>query len=115
MRYFINACLPRKYAQALVLADLEGRTQQEVAALLDLSLSGAKARVQRARRLLREAFLRCYYVEFDGRKRVISYTPRPGCSSNCDVKGGEAKGLRTSDEDVKSVCEASSPGDFVAK
>jgi RNA polymerase sigma-70 factor, ECF subfamily len=83
MPYFVNACLPEKYGRALLLADLEGRTQQEVAEALGLSLSGAKARVQRARRMLRDAFLRCCYFEFDGRKRVIDYGPRPHRACRC--------------------------------
>jgi len=86
MRYYVSVCLPEKYGHALMLADLEGQTQEEVARRLGLSLSGAKSRVQRARRMLREAFLRCCQFEFDGRKRVIYYAPRPGNSCGC---GGE--------------------------
>ncbi|HSE98678.1 MAG TPA: RNA polymerase sigma factor SigZ [Blastocatellia bacterium] len=86
MRYYVNACLPEKYAYALWLADLEGRTQQEVAETLGLTLSGAKARVQRARRMLREAFLRCCYFEFDGRKRVIYYAPREDQGCGCGAQ-----------------------------
>ncbi|MGK7368644.1 MAG: sigma-70 family RNA polymerase sigma factor, partial [Candidatus Halalkalibacterium sp. M3_1C_030] len=39
--------LPKKYRIPLKMADVEGKTQQEVADRLDLSLSGAKSRVQR--------------------------------------------------------------------
>jgi RNA polymerase sigma-70 factor (ECF subfamily) len=51
--------LPDRYRRALVLADLEGRTQKEVAEELGLSLSGAKSRVQRARKKLKAALLSC--------------------------------------------------------
>jgi RNA polymerase sigma-70 factor, ECF subfamily len=85
MRYYVSACLPEKYAQALLLADLEGLKQQQLAEALGLSLSGAKSRVQRARRMLREAFLKCCYFEFDRRGRIIEYGPRPeGGSCRCD-------------------------------
>jgi len=84
MRYYVNACLPQKYAEALLLSDLEGLTQHEVAARLGLSLSGAKSRVQRARRLLREAFLRCCHFEFDRRGHIIDYGPRCCDSARCD-------------------------------
>lgn len=86
MRYYVSACLPEKYAQALLLADLEGMTQQQLASALGLSLSGAKSRVQRARKMLRDAFLRCCYFEFDRRGRIIAYGPRPhaGRSCGCD-------------------------------
>ena len=85
MGYYVNACLPEKYAQALFLADLKGLTQQELAQALGLSLSGAKSRVQRARRMLREAFLRCCYFEFDRRGHIIDYGPRPD-ACRCDGK-----------------------------
>jgi RNA polymerase sigma-70 factor (ECF subfamily) len=91
MPYFVSACLPEKYGRALLLADLEGRSQQEVAAALGLSLSGAKSRVQRARRMLRAAFLKCCHFEFDGRRRVIAYAPRCGCACSCDEAGSSAR------------------------
>ena len=77
MPAMVMRCLPEKYGQALLLADLEGITQKELAARLGLSLSGAKARVQRARRLLRAALMKCCQFEFDRRGRVIAYAPRP--------------------------------------
>ena len=41
--------LPAHYRQAVMLAELQGLTQREVASKLGLSVSGAKSRVQRAR------------------------------------------------------------------
>ncbi len=61
---------------ALALAELEGLTQREVAERLGLSLSGAKSRVQRGRRKLREALTQCCAVELDARNQVIGYTRR---------------------------------------
>ena len=76
MPVMVMRCLPEKYGQALLLADLEGMTQRELAERLGLSLSGAKARVQRARRLLRAAMMNCCQFEFDRRGRVIAYASR---------------------------------------
>lgn len=61
--------LPEMYAVPLRMADVDGRSQQDVADELGLSLSGAKSRIQRARGLLGEALGRCCEVEFgsDGR------------------------------------------------
>src|SRR5687767_1025385 len=41
--------LPEPYRQAMMLADIEGLSQQEFADRAGVSLSGAKSRVQRAR------------------------------------------------------------------
>ena len=78
LREFMN-CLPDKYYQALVLAELEGLSQKELAINLGLSLSGAKSRVQRGRTLLRHALLDCCHFEFDRRGAIKNYTPRQDC------------------------------------
>jgi RNA polymerase sigma-70 factor (ECF subfamily) len=79
--------IPAAYREALRLADLEGVTQQDVAARLGLSLSGAKSRVQRARRMLRDALLTCCRVERDRRGGVVAYEPLGGCDRCKDSCG----------------------------
>jgi len=69
-------CLPEPYRQALILTDIQGMPQVELAAQLGLSVSGAKSRVQRARLKLKEAFLDCCHFEFDRRGMVIDYHPK---------------------------------------
>ena len=81
--------LPAGYRQALTLAEFEGLTQQEIASRGGLSLSGAKSRVQRARKMLREILLQCYRVEMDKRGGVVDYEPAKGC----DCCGNSAAGL----------------------
>lgn len=71
--------LPPTYRDALVLSELEGLPQRVVAERLGLSLSGAKSRVQRGRRLLREALLACCHFEFDQRGKIMEYVPRATC------------------------------------
>jgi RNA polymerase sigma-70 factor (ECF subfamily) len=71
--------LPAAYRDALVLSELEGLPQRVVAERLGLSLSGAKSRVQRGRRLLREALLTCCHFEFDQRGKIMEYVPRATC------------------------------------
>lgn len=75
-------CLPDEYREALILTDLEGLTQQELAQRLGLSLSGAKSRVQRARKMLRDALLDCCHFQFDRYGKVIDYHPRCHCCAN---------------------------------
>ena len=65
--------------QALILTEVDGLSQREVAERLGLSLSGAKSRVQRARKKLRHAFVECCRVELDRLGGVASY--QPGCDA----------------------------------
>ena len=75
--------LPRPYQEALMLVEIEGLSQKEVAEKLDLSYSGAKSRVQRGRRLLREALVNCCHIELDRRGRIIDYVPRDRLCQEC--------------------------------
>lgn len=68
--------LPSKYRDPLLLADFDGRPQREVAERLGLSLSGAKSRVQRARKLLGEHLRRCCELELDPDGEVIDFRRR---------------------------------------
>lgn len=65
--------LPAGYREALLLADFEGRTQRKVAETLDLSVPGAKSRVQRARRMLAAELERCCSVELGADGRVENF------------------------------------------
>ena len=80
--------LSEPYRQALVLAEVEGLPQREIARREGLSFSGAKSRVQRGRKLLRDALLACCRVELDRRGGVSGYAQRAGCGS-C---AGDAEG-----------------------
>lgn len=71
--------LAPRHREALELVELEGMTQRELAARLDLSPSGARTRVQRARAALRDRLLRCCAIELDRRGQVIDLTPRGSC------------------------------------
>ena len=68
--------LSEEYQQAVVLVDLEGLTQKEVAAQLGLSLSGMKSRVQRGRRQLKGMLEACCTIELDRRRGVTDYEAR---------------------------------------
>jgi RNA polymerase sigma-70 factor (ECF subfamily) len=81
--------LPAPYRAAVELADLRGRPQHDVARELGLSVSGAKSRVQRGRRQLREMLDDCCDVELGRRGSVLSVAPTPRASDYC---GGAAAG-----------------------
>jgi len=48
------ATLPEKYRAPIVLRDIEGRSYEEIAQILELGLGTTKSRISRARGLLRE-------------------------------------------------------------
>lgn len=88
-------CLDDKYREALELTELQGLSQVELATRLDITVSGAKSRVQRAREKLKEAFLDCCHFEFDRLGHVVDYHPNcekcadPNYPNNCGDSGDE--------------------------
>ncbi|MDO8989697.1 MAG: RNA polymerase sigma factor SigZ [Sideroxyarcus sp.] len=77
------ADLPETYRTALVLSEIEGFPQKEVALRLGISLSGAKSRVQRGREKLRLRLLECCAIEV-GRGGITGYEQRVGnCMVDC--------------------------------
>lgn len=70
------AALPSPYREALTLTELEGLTQKDAAAMLGVSLSGMKSRVQRGRARLRIMLEECCDITVDARGRVIGCEPR---------------------------------------
>jgi len=79
--------LPEMYAVPLRMADVEGRSQQEVADVLGLSLSGAKSRIQRARVLLGESLGRCCEVEFGAEGRAVEFRRLQTAEDECSAEG----------------------------
>jgi len=82
--------LPAGYREALVLTEAEGLTQQAAATRLGLSLPGAKARVQRARRQLKALLLDCCQVELDRRGGIAAYEARDASCGNCRTENSPA-------------------------
>lgn len=80
--------LPDIYREALVLTEYEGLTQRELAERLGISLSGAKSRVQRGRRMLKQMLLDCCHFEFDRRGAIINYQPRCDCCAAQECETG---------------------------
>ena len=91
--------VPEPYRQALRLADFEGIKQREVASLLGLSFSGAKSRVQRARKILRDELLKCCRVELDRRGHAVDYEVGEGCRG-CSTTNKTQVKLRQSNLEV---------------
>ena len=76
-------CLPRVLSElgpadreAITLCDLERLPQEEYAHRKGLSLAGAKSRVQRARKRLRERLTQACQVSLDAAGQVSDFVPR---------------------------------------
>lgn len=72
--------LPEGYREALLMAEIDGLPLKEVAQRLNLTLPGAKSRVQRGRERLKRAFLDCCHLQFDCRGKPIDWWPKGGCA-----------------------------------
>lgn len=55
------ATLPAKYRVPIILRDIEGKTYEEIASILELGLGTTKSRISRARGLLKEK-LKSYFL-----------------------------------------------------
>lgn len=75
--------LPPRHREALELTEFAGISQVDAAARLGLSVSGMKARVQRARRRLHGLLLDCCEVALDRRRSVTEVRPRGGSCDTC--------------------------------
>lgn len=75
--------LPEHYREAVILSELQGLTQKEVAKVQGTSLSGAKSRVQRGRALLKNMLDDCCRLEFDHRGRLSDYERKGGGCEIC--------------------------------
>ncbi|MBI3195042.1 MAG: RNA polymerase sigma factor SigZ [Ignavibacteriae bacterium] len=78
IKHFIER-LPEPYREAITLTELQGMKQKDLASKLGISLSGAKSRVQRARKMLKDLFFECCHFEFDRYGTVIDYHPISCC------------------------------------
>lgn len=78
--------LPPPYRRAIQLFELERLTQRETAVRLELSVSGVKSRVRRARGMLATMLRECCDLELDGRGALVGHEPRRGsaCPGACD-------------------------------
>jgi RNA polymerase sigma-70 factor (ECF subfamily) len=77
------ATLPEKYRVALELTDIENMSQYELALQLDISYAGARARVQRARKMLKAKMDEFYIIETDHYGNITVCENRTPCCRPC--------------------------------
>ncbi len=68
--------MPEPYREALLLTELGGLSQKELAERLGISYSGAKSRVQRGREKLRDRLLDCCHIQTDRYGNILDYQPK---------------------------------------
>ena len=74
--------LPEKYRQAIELTELQNLSQTHLAEKLNISHSGAKSRVQRARQMLKDKMEAAYHIKMDRYGNVIVCEDRFPCQCN---------------------------------
>lgn len=74
--------LPKTYVEAMLLSEIKGLKQAEVAKRLNISLSGAKSRIQRGRELLKEGFINCCDYTLNESGHLVGETKS---KKNCKV------------------------------
>ena len=74
------AGLPDRYRSALLLSEIKGVPLKEVGELLGISVSGAKSRVQRGRKQLRQRLTQCCEVQTE-----------QGAIIDCEVRNKESR------------------------
>jgi len=74
--------LPDEYRETVILSEIEGLKQKEVAERQNISLSAAKSRIQRGRKMVKEMLIKCCAFELDHQGTMIDYEPK---DSSCDT------------------------------
>jgi len=72
--------LPSVYREALTEVEINGTDQKTLAEKLNISYSGAKSRVQRAREMLKTNLLECCKITADKYGNIISHSPKSACT-----------------------------------
>jgi RNA polymerase sigma-70 factor (ECF subfamily) len=75
--------LSDKYRDSVYLSEITGLNQQEVADKQSISLSGAKSRVQRGRKLLKGLLHECCEIELNKNNHIVDFSKKPGKSDCC--------------------------------
>lgn len=84
--FIIQTYLPEKYSRPLYLSDIEQKPQQEVAEILNLSLSATKSRIQRGREKLKELVTDCVDVSFNDKGQVFDFQLKKDCELPQELK-----------------------------
>ncbi len=71
--------LPDEYKRVLVLYEIEGIPQKEIAKRLDMNYVTVRSKVQRGRSKLKAMFIQCCDVQVGGRGSLLCYSNKSNC------------------------------------
>jgi RNA polymerase sigma-70 factor, ECF subfamily len=77
--------LPEQYKQALIKTEIEGIPQTLLSEQLGISFSGAKSRVQRGRKMLKEKLMELYEIKTDAYGNIIVCEDKSPCACTPDI------------------------------
>lgn len=63
--------LPEKYREPMLQSEIYGKKQAEVAQMLAISLTAAKSRIQRGRKLLQQGFIDCCHYKLNEKGLLV--------------------------------------------
>lgn len=81
--------LPGKYREALELTEMNNLSQHDLALHLHISHSGARSRVQRARKMLKEKMDELFRIKTDSYGNIISCEDRHPCCCTPSLSVGK--------------------------
>lgn len=84
--FVIQTYLPEKYSRPLYLSDIERKPQQEIAEMLNLSLTATKSRIQRGRKKLKELVSDCIDISYNNRGQVSDFQLKNNCELPQELK-----------------------------
>lgn len=71
--------LPDTYKEVMLLTYVSGKKQEQVAKILDISISNVKTRIRRSKEMLKEKFLACCKFEVNFNGKLIGTPDCPVC------------------------------------
>ncbi|MEO9891070.1 sigma-70 family RNA polymerase sigma factor [Aurantibacter sp.] len=84
--FVIQTYLPEKYSTPLYMSDIEQKPQQEIAEILNLSLTATKSRIQRGRKKLKELVSDCIDISYNNRGQVSDFQLKTSCELPQELK-----------------------------
>ena len=84
--FVIQTYLPEKFSKPLYLSDIEQKPQQEIAKMLNLSLTATKSRIHRGRKKLKELVIECIDISYNNKGQVSDFQLKNNCELPQELK-----------------------------